>query len=74
MRLLVSWGFTPQLQLMPHEVGGRPDLVLPAQCWALPGLNWQLLAWTACELYVAGILGFSDEQQAEEEVRGSSLI
>jgi hypothetical protein len=69
MKLLSSWGFTPQLQLMPHDVGGRPDLVLTAQCWALPGLHWQLLAWAACELYVEGILRFSDEQGEEEEVR-----
>jgi hypothetical protein len=65
IRMLASWGFTPQLQLVPHEVGGRPDLVLPAQGWALPGLKWQLLAWAACRLHVEGFLRFSDPDQAE---------
>jgi hypothetical protein len=70
LKLLASWGFTPALKLMPHAIAGRPDMVLPAQCWALSGLNWQLLAWAACELYVTGTLRF----RAGAEVDVSAVI
>jgi hypothetical protein len=63
MHLLASWGFTPAPE--PHAIGGSPDLVLSAQCWALPGLDWQLLARAACELFVAETLRISDKDEAD---------
>jgi hypothetical protein len=73
MNLLASWGFTPALQMTPQGIGGRPDMLLPVQCWALPGLHWQLLAWAAAELRVQAALPISDDLQ-QEEVRGEIAL
>lgn len=69
LAMLASWGFCPAVPLTPPEAGVRPDLVLSARCWALPGMDLQVLAWAACELLTQRGLPWS-AAEAEQEVRG----